>query len=405
MPIRVSHVRPRLPDPHSLGKNRVLMAAIGNRLTRYRFGWDTGLTAQHTLEMPLDVQYACFHPHRPIIYVACSNGGVATPGDRHCLVALALEDAEIRIMAKPVELPYRPLHVALDIQQRRVALAYNRPAAVSVHELDEVGVIQNRRFLLEGVDLAGYFPHQVLPMPDCCDLLLTCRGDDATASRAENPGSLRVLRAQHNAMTCVQIVSPNNGFGFGPRNCAFHPNKCLLYAVLERQNKLAVFRHRNGSIDPEPSWTVQLLENTNRRNNPQLGGAIIIHPNGRFAYVVNRAHPLPGESTQQPFHGENSIVVFRLNGLTGAPEIMQRMALNGLHARCIALSEDGMVLIAAFRQAGRISGAAGIVTELSAGFACFRVLDSGHLSLVNQQTVDVGEAQLFWADFAPDPEP
>ncbi|WP_454688093.1 beta-propeller fold lactonase family protein [Achromobacter aloeverae] len=351
--------------------------------------------------MPLAVQYACFHPGRAIAYVACSNGGVASPGDRHCLAQVALDAAGMTMSAEPVALPYRPLHAAMAADRNRLALAYNRPAAVTVHDLDSHGFVQGRGRLAEGEDLVGHFPHQVIPMPACEDWLLTCRGDDAGASGKENPGSLRVLRYDGDAMACAQAVAPNGGFGFGPRNCAFHPHKEVLYAVLERQNRLAGFRHRNGVIDAEPCWNVGLLRHPDTVRRPQLGGAIAIHPAGRFAFVVNRAHPAPDGSGAAAPCGENSIVVFRLDDATGEPRELQRVALNGLHARCLALSPDGAILVAALRQAGRRLDDDGGVVDCAAGFASFHVADSGHLTFMHQDAVDVGGEQLFWADFVP----
>jgi 6-phosphogluconolactonase (cycloisomerase 2 family) len=377
-----------------------LLACIGRRLIRY-YPHDAGFTEQESVEMPLSVQYACFHPDRAVVYVACSNGGVGTPGDRHCLAQVELGETGMTVLKAPIALPYRPLHASVDPRQNRLVLAYNRPAAVTVHDLDAPGFVQGRGFLVEGGDVVGYFPHQIIPMPGGQDFLLSCRGDDASTSNKENPGSLRVLRYDGLRMACKQAVAPNGGLGFGPRNCAFHPHRDVLYAVLERQNRLAVFGYRDGVIEPQPRWTVNLLKNTDTARRPQLGGAIVIVPSGRFAYVVNRAHPVSDNPGMAAPCGENSIVVFELDDLTGEPRELQRVALHGLHARCIALSRDGAFLVAALRQAGRYLHDDGSVVECSAGFATFRVGDSGHLTFMHQDVVDVRHEQLFWADFAP----
>ncbi|OZI61822.1 lactonase family protein [Bordetella genomosp. 11] len=386
---------------HGLEAGPVLLASIGRSLFRYRLG-DEGFVEQGRLELPLAVQYACFPPGRPVAYVACSNGGVAVPGDRHCLVQVSLGDTGMHIVAEPVALPYRPLHASVDMGRNRVALAYNRPAAVTVHDLDDNGgLVPPWRLLAEGAERVGHFPHQVIPMPGSPDLLLTCRGDDASTASEENPGSLRVLRDEGQTLACVQVVAPNAGFGFGPRNCAFQPQGHMLYAVLERQNRLAAFRYREGLIEPQPSWDVGLLDKPEKIRRPQLGGAIAIHPTGRYAYVVNRAHPVPDGSGNAAPCGENSIVVFHLDVRTGEPREMQRLALNGLHARCLALAPDGKALVAALRQTGRYKHDDGRIVECAAGFVTFHIADTGHLTFMRQDVVDVGNDQLFWADFAP----
>jgi len=395
-----------------LGAGQVLLASIGRRLVRYRRGDEGdkegkggkgghGFIERDSLETPFAVQYACFHPDRPIAYVACSNGGVASPGDAHCLLQVALDDTGMRLLAQPLALPYRPLHAAVDVKHKRLALAYNRPAAVTVHGLDADGLVQGQPLLAQGPGQVGHFPHQIIPLPGTGHWLLTCRGDDPSPTSAENPGGLRVLRDDGQTLACVQTVAPNAGYGFGPRNCAFHPHRQVLYAVLERQNRLAAFQYGPTGIEPEPFCEAELLACPTAVRRPQLAGAIALHPTGRFAYVVNRAHPVPDRAGKAVPCGENSIVVFHLDEQTGAASELQRMPLNGLHARCLALSADGTRLVAALRQAGRCLADDGGVLEYAAGFAVFSIAASGRLTLAHQDEVEVGEAQLFWADFVP----
>lgn len=377
-----------------------MLAGVGCRLIRYYFS-GAGWAEADSLPMPFNIQYACFHPRLPIAYIACSNGGVATPGDRHCLVQVQWEGAQMAILGNPVPLPYRPLHAMVHPRQEYLALAYNRPAAVTFHHLNQHGLAAEARCLAQGDDLVGYFPHQIIPLPGCDDLLLTCRGDDATASSAENPGSLRILRYDGRTVRGVQTIAPNGGYGFGPRNCAFHPKGHALYAVLERQNRLAAFRIHRGTIDAEPAWSLDLLQQSGAKHRPQLGGAIAVDGSGQYAYIVNRAHPLPPARGLAAPCGENSLVAYRLDDVTGEPREAQRVALCGLHARGMALSQDGQLLVAAFRQPGRVLLDDATVREYAAGFASFQIEASGELKLGRQQTLEVGDAQLFWADILP----
>ncbi len=65
------------PADDVLGDGRTLLASVGRRLVRYRLG-DAGFVEQDSLEMPLAVQYACFHPGRRFAYSSCdrsSNSG------------------------------------------------------------------------------------------------------------------------------------------------------------------------------------------------------------------------------------------------------------------------------------------------------------------------------------------
>ena len=96
---------------------------------------------------------------------------------------------------------------------------------------------------------AGIFPHQILATPDNRLVLVPARGHDATRDRAEEPGSLRVFRFQDGRLSPLFSPAPNGGYGFGPRHIDFHPTKPWLFASLERQNALSVFRMSGDDID------------------------------------------------------------------------------------------------------------------------------------------------------------
>jgi 6-phosphogluconolactonase len=114
-----------------IGWSSAFYASVGRWLTRYVVQADGHISVQARQELPLNVQCACFHPKQPILYIACSNGDVLSPGDKHCLVQLGVGGDAMEPLAEPVQLPYRPLHAAIDLSEGRLALAYNRPAAIS----------------------------------------------------------------------------------------------------------------------------------------------------------------------------------------------------------------------------------------------------------------------------------
>ncbi len=244
----------------------------------------------------------------------------------------------------------------------------------------------------------GWFPHQVLPVPGGDELLLACRGDDATAERPENPGSLRRLRiGPQGDAQLLQAVEPGGGIGFGPRNCAFHPAAPWLYAVLERQNALAAFHMADGRIATQPAHTAGMLRYPDRIVRPQLAGALELHPGGGFAYAVNRSHAVVRDGARTVWAGgENSIVVFRLDPHTGEATRVQTAPLPGLHARCIALAHGGRWLVAAIRQASERRTPDGI-RPCPAGFSIFRIGPDGCLQASGHHAVEVGDAQIFWA--------
>ena len=378
-----------------------ILAAVGSTLLRHGLHADGRTEAADALDLALDVQYACFHPARPLLYVLCSNGGVGRPGDRHALVVLHLHGARLAVAGDPVLLPFRPIHGSVDLRAGRLLVAYNRPAALTVHTLDEWGMPQSMAGPFTDPAVVGHFPHQVLPMPQGNGVLLVCRGDDATAQQPENPGSLRVLCVGADRAACTQVVAPSGGFGFGPRNAVFGPDGGWLQVVLERQNRLLTFGLQGGAIESTPRFELALLRQPEGGHQPQLAGAIELDRAGTVAYVVNRSHAavvLGGRKLDAG--GENSVVAVALDAVTGRPQRLQVVPLAGLHARCIGLSPDGRWLVAAIRESSVRAEGEGFVDQ-PAGLQCFRVQPDGRLVFHHHQVLDDRAATVFWAGFAP----
>ncbi len=372
-------------------------AAVGGRLVRHRLRADGEVESLETVDLQLDVQYACLDPEETMLYCICSNGGVGRDGDRHFLAVLSIGDGAMREEGARIALPHRPIHIALDRGADRLLIAYNRPAALTVHPLGRDGAVRGTLGPFDGEPLVGHFPHQVLPLPARHAVLLVCRGDDATPTRGENPGSLRVLALTGGEARCVRSVAPHGGFGFGPRNCAIHPNGAWLYAVLERQNALAMFRLDEDAIEPGPAFALCMLERPERILRPQLAGAVLLHPDGRCGYALNRSHAgHVADGRLVDAGGENSVVVFDIDPVTGAPSVRQVVALPGVHARCFCLVDDGRSLVVGMRQPSAVERAEGGLLERSAGFSVFRVDRDGGIALSRHHAVEVGAAQLFW---------
>jgi 6-phosphogluconolactonase (cycloisomerase 2 family) len=378
-----------------------ILAAVGATLLRHGLHAGGRIEAIDALELALDVQYACFHPARPLLYVMCSNGGVGRPGDRHALVVLRLDGARLAMAGDPVPLPFRPIHGAVDLRAGRLLVAYNRPAALTVHALDERGMPQPMAGPFTDPAVVGHFPHQVLPMPQGSGVLLVCRGDDPTPSQDENPGSLRMLAVDGHRASCTQVVAPNRGFGFGPRNVVFGPDGSWLQVVLERQNRLLTFGLQGSAIESMPRFELALLRQPEGWQRPQLAGAIELDRAGTVAYVVNRSHAAAVvDGRKVDAGGENSIVAVALDAVTGRPQRRQALPLAGLHARCIGLSPDGQWLVAAIRESSARAEGEGFVDQ-PAGLQCFRVQPDGRLEFHHHQALDDRAGTVFWAGFAP----
>src|SRR5207253_4199871 len=106
---------------------------------------------------------------------------------------------------------------------------------------------------------AGIFAHQVRVTPDNRLAILVTRGNEATPTKAEDPGALKVFDYKNGVLTNEVSIAPNGGKEFGPRHLDFHPTKPWMYVSIETQNKMYMFRMENGRINPEIAYRAETL--------------------------------------------------------------------------------------------------------------------------------------------------
>src|SRR5579875_1181364 len=149
----------------------MFLAAVGPRLTAYRFDLQTGALAPvaDTI-LPANVQYAWRHPARPILYVASSDG---VGGHTHHLSALRL-GSTIEPHGNPAVLPGRPIHICVDKPGRHVLVAFNNPPGLRVWRIEPDGTLGAERSQ-QPLDV-GIFPHQVRLTADDTLAILVARG-------------------------------------------------------------------------------------------------------------------------------------------------------------------------------------------------------------------------------------
>jgi 6-phosphogluconolactonase (cycloisomerase 2 family) len=277
----------------------VFYASVGPDLALYDIDVDAAtLSRRGAVTLPGNVQYGWPHPSMRFFYVISTNGepggGNAPKGDMHVATAFRIDAATGTLTKHGPEpkLPSRPIHASVDATGRFLLIAYNDPSNVTVHRINEDGTIGETVIQREKVD-AGIYGHQIRTTPGNRSAILITRGNNATASRSEDPGAIKVYRFDNGQLSNLEsIAEGNNGYGFGPRHLDFHPAKPLVYVSIERQNQLYVFpMNGDGSLSPKPLFIKDTLS-TLRDPNPSVAqgaGTIHIHPNGRFAYIPNRA--------------------------------------------------------------------------------------------------------------------
>lgn len=383
------------------GKKVALFSGVGSELTHYEVDVaGRKLARLETISAPSNVQYAWPHPSRKYLYLISSPRRpreTVPSGGRHEIAAYRMdqESGALTLHGSPQPLSHRPLHVCVDNLGKHAFVAYNNPSALTVHRINPDGSVGGQVEQSGDLDF-GVFAHQVRVTPDDRHVILVTRGNSASEGRREDPGALKVFRLDHGRLTAVASIAPEMGYGFGPRHLDFHPTQPWIYVSLERQNQLQVFRFSGENYRLIPGFTRNTLADPANVRPRQLGGAIHVHPNGRFVYIVNRSDRADEVDGKQVFSGgENNIAVYSIDRETGEPVLIQHIETNGIHVRTFALDPSGQMLVAASIMSLWVRDGEKLA-RLPAGLSVFQVCDDGRLEYVRRHDVDTGDRAQFW---------
>jgi 6-phosphogluconolactonase len=377
-----------------------LYASVGPVLTRYAVDVQgAALERCETVSVAENVQYAWPHVSRRFFYVASSNSasGMGPVGDRHAVTAFAVDPGTGALTqhGPPIPLPQRPIHIATDVPSRHVLTAFSNPGGFRIYRINADGTLGPEVDQSGPID-PGIYPHQVRATPDGSRVILVTRGHSPAHGKPEEPGALMVFDYADGKLGRQVRVAPNGGYGFGPRHLDFHPSQPWVYVSLERQNALAMFRMAAGGVEAEPLFVRSTLGGA--AGPRQLAGTVHVHPNGRFVYVANRASETTMVKGRAVFAGgENSLVTYAIDPMTGEPIAIQHVDTRGIHCRTFHIDPSGRLLVAAhIIGLGMPDG-----SVVPAALSVFRIGEDGRLTFVRTYPVDVGERTMFWMGMFP----
>ncbi len=377
-----------------------LYASVGPELTQYDADVAAAtLTRRGTVRVPANVQYVWPHASREFLYVASSDSasGMGAAGNSHHVTAFRIDPGSGALTSHgaAIRLPTRPIHMATDIPSNFILVAFNNPSAVRVYRIN-ADATPGEEVTQPGPIDAGIFAHQVRATPDNRQVILVTRGHDAAGGKPEEPGALKVFDFRAGVLTNEVSVAPGGGYGFGPRHLDFHPSQPWVYVSLERQNALDMFTLHNGALSPEPRCRKNTLARPGRQGVRQLVGTVHVHPNGRTAYVANRASDTVESAGQRVFAGgENSLAVYAIDPATGEPTLIQHIDTHGIHPRCFHIDPSGRLLVVAHIMGLNVRDGAS-VRVVPARLSVFRIGDDGRLDFARTYDVDVGEQTMWW---------
>ena len=384
----------------SSGDRVALYAAIGPELTHYDVDVaGAALTRRGAVMLPANIHYAWPHRSGRYLYVASSDsasgvGGVV--GTKHHVTALAIDPASGALSphGAPIALPTRPIHMTTDIPSEHVLVAFSNPSGLKVYRIVyriADGAAAAEVMQPDEID-PGIYGHQVRVSLDNRKVILVTRGHDAAAGKPEEPGALKVFDYDAGKLSNEVSVAPNGGYGFGPRHLDFHPTKPWVYVSLERQNRLDMFAFHDRDLLAAPLYQKSTLAEPDNIRGRQVAGTVKVHPNGRFAYVANRA------STARDgvfVGGENNLAVFAIDEETGEPTLIQNSDTRGIHCRNFHIDPSGRLLVASHIMGLPVRDG-DAVRDVPACLSVFRIGDDGKLDFVRKYDVETGDKQMFW---------
>jgi 6-phosphogluconolactonase (cycloisomerase 2 family) len=378
----------------ALAGKTVVYAAVGAELTQYDLDRDHAvLIKRGSVMLPANVQEAWLHPSHKYLYVAWSNGGASYPasggvtpkGDQHGVSAFRIDPASgaLLLHGNPASLPARPIFVTTDIDGTHVLAASNDPSGLTVHRILPDGTIGAQVQPAEPLDF-GIYGHQVRVDPSNQTVILVTRGNGPTATKAEDPGALKIFSYKDGVLAKRLSIAPEGGFGYQVRHLDFHPSGKWVFVALERQNQIHVYgRAADGGLTITPLFVRSTLMKPAEGRAGQTVASIHVHPSGRFVYVANRA-----TGTVDFAGGENTIAVFSINQETGGPTLIQSIDTRGFQPRTFALDSSGTFLAVANQSA---------MNTVPASLALFRIRSDGKLQFARKYDMETTASRnLYW---------
>ena len=328
--------------------------------------------------------------------------GYGAAGTEHHVTAFRIDPGSGALTphGAPIRLPTRPIHMSTDIPSENILVAFNNPSAVRVYRINK-DFTPGEEVAQPGPIDAGIFAHQVRVTPDNRLAILVTRGNEATPTKAEDPGALKVFDYKDGVLTKEVSVAPDGGKEFGPRHLDFHPTQPWVYVSIETQNKMYMYRMADGKIGPDIAYRAETLAEPANIRARQAAGTVHVHPNGRFVYGANRAEETTEFQGKKVFKGgENSIVVYAIDQTTGEPKPIQHIETRAIHPRTFHIDPSGRMLVAQHNLPVDVRDGDAIKT-LPAGLSVFRIGDDGKLTFVRKYDIDVGNKTMFWMGMVP----
>lgn len=372
-----------------------LYVNVGRELRHYDVDFaSAALVKKSSITLPSVPQYACPHASRRYLYVACGVPNNLRASAQHYLVALRIDPrtGELASHGEPVQLPARPIHVTTDVPSAHLLVAFNAPSGVRVFRINKDFTV-GQEIPQPGVKDGGVYAHQIRVTPDNRHAILVTRGNIATPAKPEDPGALKMFDYKGGILSNEASIAPDGGRNFHPRHLDFHPAQPWVYVDLEMECKMYTFRLEKGRLVAETAYRNDAVA---EKRPGQISEPIIVHPNGRFVYVANRADSTVDFNGKKVFAGgENNIAVYSINQATGEPTTVQYVDTRGFAPHVFDIDPSGQLLVV-YNNIPMNVREGGQVRAVSACLTIFRIGEDGKLAYERTYDLEGDKYTNYW---------
>ena len=296
---------------------------------------DASVKLENTFKGFDDPSFLRISPDRKFLYVVNRAPSTVEPQGGYIAAFRINADKTLSFLNKQLTHGEGPCYVDVSADGRFVAVANYNSGTIALYQAGKEGslsvalsIVKNEGSGPVKARQSGPHAHSVRFYNKTLELFSPDLGvDKVFRFELTESGNLNVKGQQS-----LQL-SP----GAGPRHMDFHPSKEVIYVINELNSTITCFRRT------DQAWTgFQVISALPEGySGPSFCADIHVSQDGRFLYGSNRGH--------------NSIVVFRINGNTGALDLVGHVPTEGNWPRNFTLTPDGWFMLVGNQRSGNIA--------------------------------------------------
>ncbi len=277
--------------------------------------------------------FQALHPDRETLYSV--SGHTFTDDTGHHTVSAYRIDGETGHLSMINEQSSEGrgvCHVSVDPQGEFVYVSNYSSGNLSVYRIQEDGglseavdVVQHEGGSVNERRQQGPHVHSIIPSPDGRYIYVSDLGIDKIM--------IYEVNRQTGGLSPASVPFVENTPGAGPRHFTIHPNGTVAYSVEELSSTVAVFRVDKQTGALEQIQRIEMLPEDYEDQN--TAADIHISPDGSHLYATNR--------------GDDSLVIYRIDQLSGELELVGHESTRGGHPRNFGIDKQGEFVFVANR--------------------------------------------------------